>query len=265
MNELYLIRLFCIVDDAVQQLIDDDCRCKFSNSETVFVGIIAVRFFSGNIRMAFSFLFFHKYLTYHISQSRLNSRIRKLDCWDKLLQILAQEDSQYVIDSFPVSSCRLSRERRSKLFIGKCFKGYNASHNTYFHGIKIHLIVSKAGMPFTFQITPGSEHDLTALKYMELPFWRKICLYADKAYNDFAFEKLLRKEGIRLIPERKENFLKFHEKTITARLKKYRKRVETAISGIVQLMPRWIQAVSNDGFETKKALFIIAYAITFLN
>ena len=33
-----------------------------------------------------------------------------------------------------------------------------------------------------------------------------------------------------------------------------------AISGIVQF-----QAVSNDGFETKIALFIAAYATTFLN
>ena len=265
MNELYLIRLFCLIDDAIHQLIIDDSRCKFSNSEVVFVGIIAARFFSGNIRMAFSFLFFHKYLSYPISESRLNRRIRKIDFWNKLLQILAKEDSQYIVDSFPISSCRLSREQRSKLFQGKSFKGYNASHKVYFHGLKVHLIVSRIGKPFTFQITPGSEHDLTALKYMDLPFYWKVWLYADKAYNDFKFEKELKRKNINLIPERKENFLKYHGKRILGRLKKYRKRIETSISGIVQFMPRWIQAVSNDGFETKIALFIVAYATTFLN
>lgn len=215
--------------------------------------------------MAFSFLFFHKYLTYNISESRLNRRIRKLDGWDELLRVLSKDDSHYVVDSFPISSCRLSREQNSRLFQGKCFKGYNASHRVYFHGLKVHLIVSKVGRPFTFQITPGSEHDLTALKFMDLPFHWKIWLYADKAYNDFEFEKYLKRQCINLIPERKENFLKHHGKRITARLKKYRKRIETSISGIVQLMPRWIQAVSNEGFETKIALFIVAYATTFIN
>lgn len=266
MNETYLIKLFCIIDDSLKQLsIKDDIRSKFSNSEVVFVGIIAARFFSGNLRMAFSFLFFQKYLTFPISESRLNRRIRRLDCWDNLLLILAKDDSHYVVDSFPISSCRLSREQNSRLFQGKQFKGYNASHKTFFHGIKVHLIVTKFGVPFTFQITPGSEHDLTTLKYMDLPFTKRVFLYADKAYNDYKFEEKLYKNKISLIPQRKENSLKSYRKVVLSRLKKYRKRVETAISGIVQFMPRWIQAVSDEGFETKIALFIVAYATTFLN
>ena len=266
MKEIYFIKLFCIIDDSLKQLsIKDDIRSKISNSEVVFVGIIAARFFSGNIRMAFSFLFFHKYLTLHISESRLNRRIRSIDCWDQLLKILAKDDSHYVVDSFPISSCRLSREQNSKLFQGKQFKGYNASHKTFFHGLKVHLIVSKIGAPFIFQISPGSEHDLTALKYMDLPFTKKIFLYADKAYNDAKFEKDLKRDKIYLIPQRRDNSLKNYGRIILSRLKKYRKRIETAISGIVQFMPRWIQAVSNEGFETKIALFIVAYATTFLN
>jgi hypothetical protein len=100
---------------------------------------------------------------------------------------------------------------------------------------------------------------------MDLPFTKRIFLYADKAYNDYKFEEKLYKDKISLIPQRKENSLKKYGKVILSRLKKYRKRVETAISGIVQFMPRWIQAVSDDGFETKIALFIVAYATTFLN
>ena len=131
--------------------------------------------------------------------------------------------------------------------------------------MKVHLIIDKNGRPFTFQITPGSEHDLTALKFMDLPFVKKVNLYADKAYNDYGFEKNLRKTGVNLIPQRKENSLKKHGKRFLYWLKKYRKRVETTISGIVRFIPRWIQAVSNAGFETKIALFIVAYATTFLN
>jgi len=266
MNELYLIKLFCLIDDTIRELsIIDDCRSKYSNSEVIFVGVIAALFFSGNIRMSYSFLFFHKYLTKTISESRLNRRIRKIDFYNDILTKISIDDSQYVVDSFPISSCRLSREQRCKLFRGKCFKGYNSSHKNYFHGLKIHLIVSKIGMPFIFQITPGSEHDLSALRYMDLSFSKKINLYADKAYNNFKFEQELKNNGINLVPERKVNFIKQHSQKLMSRLKKYRKRVETSISGIIKLMPRWIMAVSQDGFETKIALFILAYAFTFLN
>lgn len=173
--------------------------------------------------MAFSFLFFHKYLAYHISESQLNRRIRQINCWNKLLQTLTKYESHYVVDSFSISSCRLSREQSSKLFHRRQFKGYNASHKTFFHGLKGHLIISKIGAPFIFQITPGSEHDLTALKFMNLSFHRKIYLYADKAYNDFSFEKSLIKTGVRLIPQRTDNYLNFMEKTLLQDLKNIEK------------------------------------------
>lgn len=266
MNDLYLIELFCFIDRALSLLkIRDDPRSRLSEAEVVFVGILAARFFSGNIRNASFFLKDAGYCPKMLSESRLNRRLHKIDYWNTLLNCLSQTESQYIVDSFPVPSCRLSRLYRAKLFRGKCFKGYNASHKTFFHGLKIHLIITKNGCPFLFQITPGSEHDLTALKFMDLKFPKPCRLYADKAYNDKKFEVELAKQKIRLTPQRRANSLKSYTKAIALRLKKYRKRVETAISGIVRLMPRWIQAVTDHGFEMKISLFILAYASNFLN
>jgi len=266
MNDLYLIELFCFIDDALNSLgIKDDPRARFSEAEVVFVGILAARLFSGNIRNASSYLKSSGYCPKMLSESRLNRRLHKVDYWNNILSFLSKADSQYIVDSFPIPSCRLSRLSTARLFKGKCFKGYNSSHKTFFHGLKIHLIIEKNGCLHLFQITPGSEHDLKALKFMDLSFPRPCRLYADKAYNDYKFEDKLLKEKIRLTPQRKENSLKSYTKGIALKLKKYRKRVETAISGIVRLMPRWIQAVTEHGFEMKICLFILVYASNFLN
>ena len=74
----------------------------------------------------------------------------------------------------------------------------------FFHGLKVHLIITKNGCPYIFQITPGSEHDLTALNFNDLSFKNSCRIYADKAYNDYKFEKKLAKKKIRLTSQSKE-------------------------------------------------------------
>ena len=261
MKELELIELYCLIEDFIQILEHhNDPRSEFSEAEVVFTGIVAARYFSGNIRKSRCFLKYSGYCPNMLSESRLNRRINRIYFWNDLLKMLADHDYHCVIDSFTISSCRLSRANRRRLFQGRIFKGYNSSHKFYFIGIKVHLITSRTGKPFFFQITPANEHDLTALKFLALPFERPCRLYADKAYNDYQYEDMLRKKSIRLTPQRKENSRKKHSRGVIQWLYKYRKRIETAISGIVRLMPRWIQAVTMEGFETKIALFIVAYA-----
>jgi len=63
-----------------------------------------------------------------------------------------------------------------------------------------------------------------------------------------------------LIAERRTNSRRPHPKEKEKERSKIRKRIETAISGIVRLMPRWIQAVTEKGFELKIILFVVAFA-----
>ena len=51
-----------------------------------------------------------------------------------------------------------------------------------------------------------------------------------------------------------------HPQDVERRRSRMRKMVETAISGIVRLMPRWIQAVTEKGFELKLTLFVLGFA-----
>ena len=57
MNDLYFIELFCFIDNTLNSMgIKEDPRAQLSETEVVFVGILAARLFSGNIRNASFFL-----------------------------------------------------------------------------------------------------------------------------------------------------------------------------------------------------------------
>ena len=71
MNDLYLIELFCFIDNALDSSgIKDDPRARFSEAEVVFVGILAARLFSGNIRNASFFLKTSGYSPKMLAESR---------------------------------------------------------------------------------------------------------------------------------------------------------------------------------------------------
>lgn len=86
-------------------------------------------------------------------------------------------------------------------------------------------------------------------------------IYADKAYNDYGFEDLLKDADISLAPLRKKNSLRAVPGWVTYLRSYFRKRIETTVSQITALFPKVIHAVIPQGFELKIVLFIIAFAI----
>ncbi|MGR3912561.1 MAG: transposase [Candidatus Rhabdochlamydia sp.] len=118
--------------------------------------------------------------------------------------------------------------------------------------LKVHLLITATAYPIAMIISPGSEHDLTGLKLTLNPLPKESLLYGDKAYTDYEWEEnLLQERGIKLVAERKKNSKKPHPKEIEQDRRKVRKLIETAISEALRLMPRWIQAVTERGFELK--------------
>jgi len=94
-------------------------------------------------------------------------------------------------------------------------------------------------------ISPGSECDLTGLKLIDNPLPAGGILDGDKAYTGYAWEEaLLQARDFLLIAERTTNSKRPYLEEIEKQGSKVRKRVDTLISGIVRLMPSWIQAVT---------------------
>jgi hypothetical protein len=230
---------------------------------------IASLFFRGNHESARTMLKQYGYIPHMVSKSRFSRRLHRLKAiFIVLFDLLAQTwktlntEAIYVIDSLPIAVCDNIRIRRSKIYTHEEFRGYQASKKRYFYGLKIHLMVTQDGQPVECFLTPGSFGDVDALKYYAYSLPEGSIIYADKAYNDYEIEDLLKEvDHIQLLPMRKKNSKRALSPSISFVQSYHRKRVETAGSLIAQLLPKSIHAVTPQGFELKVALFVIASSL----
>ncbi len=265
-----IIATFCLCDDLLKAMHhQEDRQCQMNDAEVMTTAFIASLFFRGNHESARAMLQQHGYIPHMLSKSRFSRRLHRMkELFIALFDLLAHiwktlnKDSIYVIDSIPIAVCDNIRIRRSKIYSNEDFRGYQASKKRYFYGLKIHLMVTQDGQPVACFLTPGGFGDVDALKYYAYELPDGSIIYADKAYNDYAIEDLL-KEGdhIQLIPMRKKNSKRALPPYISFVQSYHRKRVETAGSLIEQLLPQSIHAVTSQGFELKVALFVIASSL----
>ena len=62
--------------------------------------------------------------------------------------------------------------------------GKQCSMQRYFYGVKVHVLVSKNGIPVEFGFVPGNESDVQALKKLPLSVAPESNIYGDAAYKD---------------------------------------------------------------------------------
>jgi len=265
-----IIATFCLCDDLLKAMHhQEDRQCQMNDAEIMTTACIASLFFRGNHESARMMLQQHSYIPHMLSKSRFSRRLHRIKdifiiLFDFLGKIWKTLNTQavYVIDSLPIAVCDNIRIRRSKLYSDETFRGYHASKKRYFYGLKVHLMVTQEGQPVECFLTPGSFGDVDALKYYTYELPDGSIIYADKAYNDYEIEDLLKEvEHIQLIPIRKKNSKRALPPYISFVQSYHRKRVETAGSLIAQLLPKSIHAVTSQGFELKVALFVIASSL----
>lgn len=112
------------------------------------------------------------------------------------------ENSLRIADSMPIMMAKEKRSSQAKVASGFASKGYCSSKNTFFYGVKLHLVGNRraGGMPLAERVglTPGAENDLTALRRV-LPEFRGGQLYGDKAYADGLMrERLSREQNLKV-------------------------------------------------------------------
>src|SRR6266481_1015693 len=265
-----IIAIFCLCDDLLKAMHhQEDRQCQMHDAEIMTTAFIASLFFRGNHESARALLKQHGYIPHMVSKSRFSRRLHRIKTlfiilFDLLGNIwkMLNTDAVYVIDSLPVAVCDNIRIRRSRIYSKEDFRGYQASKKRYFYGLKIHLMVTQDGHPVECFLTPGGFGDVDALKYYAYALPDGSIIYADKAYNDYEIEDLLKEvEHIHLIPIRKKNSKRALSPSLSFVQSYHRKRVETAGSLIEQLLPKSIHAITSQGFELKVALFVIASSL----
>ena len=265
-----IIATFCLCDDLLKTIHhQEDGQCQMNDAEIMTTALIASLYFRGNQESARTMLKQHGYIPHMVSKSRFSRRLHRIkEIFIVFFNLCAQTwktlntEAIYVIDSLPIAVCDNIRIRRSKIYSHEDFRGYQASKKRYFYGLKIHLMVTHDGQPVECFLTPGGCGDVDALKYYAYELPDGSIIYADKAYNDYEIEDLLKDvEHIHLLPMRKKNSKRALPPYISFVQSYHRKRVETAGSLIEQLLPKSIHAVTSQGFELKVALFVIASSL----
>lgn len=269
-----IIATYCLCDDLLQAMHHhEDSQRQMSDAEVMTTAFTAAFFFRGNLESARTMLKQYGYIPHMLSKSRLSRRLHRLtETFLVLFKLLGQtwkslnHDSIYVIDSLPISVCDNIRISRAKIYTDKLFRGYIPSKKRYFYGLNVHLMVTKEGHPVEFFLTHGGFGDVDALKYYPFDLPAGAIIYADRAYNDYEIEDLLKEvDHIQLLPMRKKNTKRTLPPYVSFVQHYYRKMIETAGSLLEQMFPKSIHAVTPQGFELKVALFVVAYSLSCYN
>jgi DDE family transposase len=265
-----IIATYCLCDDLLKGIRHQPVpQCQMNDAEVMTTALTAALFFRGNHESARVMLKQHGYIPHMLSKSRLSRRLHHLkEVFIMLFHLLGQTwktlntEALYIIDSLPIAVCDNIRIRRAKIYTEEKFRGYTASKKRYFYGLKIHLMVTQDGQPVECFLTHGSFGDVDALKYYTYALPDGAIIYADRAYNDYEIEDLLKAvDHIQLIPMRKKNSKRGLPPYVSFVQHYHRKRVETAGSLLAQMFPKAVHAVTSQGFELKVALFVIAYSL----
>jgi hypothetical protein len=267
-----IIVVFCLSVDMLTALHHhEDQQRQMSDAEIMTTAIVAMLYFKGNFCLASRFLYEGNYIPGMLSKSRFNRRLHAIsDLFLTLFLRLGEswkqlnENSVYVIDSYPIAVCDNYRIRRSNIYKGEDWRGYIPSKKRYFYGVRIHIMVTEHGEPIEFFLAPGAMNDTHALGLYNFDLPENSLVLGDKAYNDYTIEDIMKEAGIFLLPIRKKNSLRPVPPFVFYFQSTLRKVVETTGSLIERLLPKSIHAVTPKGFELKVALFLLAASINFL-
>ena len=267
--ETKIILTYVVCDDIVKNLkIKEDSQTKMNIAEVMTTAIISAMLYSGNLEKARKQLQINGYIKDMLSKSQLNRRLHRIPSflWNNVLKHLSNEfeknniNKEFIVDSFPLNTCKLARKNMTKLYKDKKYLGYCAAKKEYFIGFKGHMITDVNGNPVNFMLKPGSESDIKAFKSIDLDLPKNSTIYADKAYNDYEYEDYLVQKNLYLMPIRKKNSKRKSSLFLEKIRKKKRKIIESAFSCIEKLLPRSIHSVTIAGFKLKTMLFVLAYA-----
>lgn len=268
-----IIAVYCLCADLLKALQHyEDPQCEMSDAEVMTTAIVAALFFGANYERARELLAEQGYIPKMLSKSRFNRRLHRIgDLFVTLFNVLGETfkelngESVYAIDTFPIAVCDNIRIPRSRLYQGEEYRGYKPSKRRYFYGLKIHLMVTQAGEPVEFFLTPGVYSDTAGLELFAFDLPPGAQVFADKAYNDYVIEDVLNDSDIHLIPIRKKNSKRPLPPWMRYLQAVHRKIIETTGSLIERLLPKSIHAVTPQGFELKVVLFCLACSVNCLD
>jgi DDE family transposase len=268
--DTHIIQIYCLCDDLLKAMCHrEDGQSRMSDAEVMTMALVAALYFSGNFVDAGDLLSEQGYMPFVLGRSRFNRRLHRIK--PLFLTLFAHlgeyfkainEESVYILDTFPISACDNYRIPRSKRYRGEAYRGYQASKKRYFYGVKVHLLATPNSEPVEFFLTPGAVGDVEGLEFFDFDLPEQSQIIGDKAYNDYELEDVLLEADLQLLPMRKQNSKRPFPPWMRYLQAHFRKTIETTGSLLERLLPKSIHAVTAEGFELKLVLFVLALSIS---
>jgi hypothetical protein len=146
----HILAIYCVCHDFLKALHHrEDRQQKMTAAEVMTTALVAMLFFGGNFEHARARLGTSQYMPTMLSRRRVNRRLYQLQhLFVTLFDLLGQtwkelnDESVYIIDSFPVAVCDNYRIPHAHIYHQETYRGYLASKKRYFYGLKIHPLVT---------------------------------------------------------------------------------------------------------------------------
>ncbi len=262
-----VIAIYCFSDDLLKAMGHKTKEgCRTTDAEIITTALVSALVFKGNQSVSIHYMQSHNMIPLLPKKSGFTKRLHRLT---ELLWMLFQQlghlikqlnvTHRYILDSFPLSVCHNIRIPDAKLLKGEAFRGFCASKQQYFYGVKVQVIVTEQGLPVEVCFVPGAEHDSRALNQLLWDFEEGAQIYDDSGYTSYVFEDIAGAAGIEVLTARKSNATRKDEPYVACLKNHYRKRIETTFAGITDLFPKSLHCVSTKGFFLKALLFLLAY------
>ena len=177
--------------------ISPNANSLFSDEETITIYVFGILNDLKNVKSIFNFT--KKFLSHWFpllpSYEGYLSRLNALNMlFPELTNFLLKKDkfnttihssiNITLVDSLPIMLTKASRAYKCKTANDISSVGYCSSKETYYYGLKLHLIATyknqKLATPKIVKITKASTHDLTAVK-QDLLTQKHTKIFADKA------------------------------------------------------------------------------------
>jgi hypothetical protein len=169
---------------------------------------------------------------------------------EKFSQPQNNSEKLVVVDSLPIMMAKNFRAHKCKTANNIASIGYCSSKDTYYYGLKLHLIANHKShtlaSPRFMKTTEARTHDLSAIK-KELSSIKDVQILGDKAYLDQKTKKKLNRIGSDLhTPVKLSKF----KKILTEEEKVYSKLV-SSIRQSIEILFHWLIEVSDIQIASK--------------
>jgi hypothetical protein len=214
-KELKLIRIYMYICDLYDSDLKYYCQRYSNNCNPAFTDqeIMTIYLFAGYCQKYFQIKDIHtfaseylssrfpklpSYQTFNLRLNRLSEAFKILS--ERLISSFISEDCLLNIsqvDSYPIMTCT-GRNRHGKVAPEITTKGFCATKNQYYYGMKLHTLAFRRDgtipFPESLILTPAEDNDLTVFKQAWGDKITNRTLFGDKIYSDFEYFNDVKKQ-----------------------------------------------------------------------